>query len=176
MSKFGFECIDTADCGKTKCTVVFCTTHVRHTLASLVMYCAIVTFPPFTTLRLWRGLIVRFVQLARGSSLRWWRKRCYMTFRSVQLGWTHTCFVMYCTIVTFAPLWPFRSPLCVRVGDLSCGLCNLSEGALPLSWTEQQLRQWYFGARTSSQDTAYPRRLLRIMGRNLIPTSSISFH
>ena len=63
--------------------IPFCTTRVGRTLASL-MLCAIVAFS-FTTLLSSRGLIMRFVQLARGSSLHWGRKCCKMTFCSVQL-------------------------------------------------------------------------------------------
>ena len=54
--------------------------------------CTIVTFP-FTTLRSGRILVMRFVQLARGSSLRRWRKHSDSTFHSQYLMWdrhTHT--------------------------------------------------------------------------------------
>ena len=101
MAKFGFACIDTGYCGQTKEQALALTEQPRHgataardssaegtlyagggsaavrsvqlaswTHTCFIMYCTNVTFP-FTTLRSGRGLVMRFVQLARGSSLHW---------------------------------------------------------------------------------------------------------
>ena len=70
--------------------IVFCTTCVGHTLASLCtaplwpFRYAIVTF---FVHHIGFGQGMRFVQLTRGSSLQWWRKRSDTTFRSWYLAW-----------------------------------------------------------------------------------------
>ena len=49
----------------------------------------------------------------------------------------------FCTthILTFVPLWPLLSLLCVRVGDSSCGLYNSREGALYIG--EGNAARWH---------------------------------
>ena len=110
--------------------MVFCTT--RKLGAHFVMYSAIVTFP-FTTLHLGRGLIMRFVQLARGVLYIGEGSAAIQPSILYNSRWAHTCFVMYCTNACACDLCatvPFHSPLCVWVMDSSCGLYNSPEGAL----------------------------------------------
>ena len=101
----------------------FCTTRVGRTLASLCIapMHVHVTFAPFCTTHQ-RELFTLVKKALRDN----------IVFCSVQLalGVHLLRYVLRHSDLFVVPLWTFHSPLCLWVGDSSCGLCNSPEGAL----------------------------------------------